>query len=792
MKMATVALIFASVLMLALQIFVVHKNLNYLASMMRAEYTDSQKQLVKQEVMSVVDMIGYQIKTSRKQAAERVRQRVYEACAIAENIYRKNKDKKSLPEIKKMVKDALRPMRFLRGNGYYFATNLDGIEELFPDKPEFEGKNMLAVRDVDGKYVVKDMIEIVKKQQEGVYSYHWSKPHQEGKKFLKIAYVKEFKPFNWLIGTGVYVDDLRYETQKYIIGEISKIRFENGGYVFVNTFDGYILSSNGRVIENGKKLWSAFGEKAKTVFEKEKIAALKKDGGFIYYSWPKIDNSKKEYPKISFVYGIKEWNWIVGAGVYTDEIENMTTLIKQNLYRKMFYRVIMVISISFLLILFSIFLYYGLYKKLKNDFNVFTSFFQDAALKDKKINLREIELKELRIMALNANKMLDKKAEIDNIYEDEFIQSFVNIMEARDVYTKGHSQRVAYYAKKIAKTLGLDTKKQEYIYKAGLLHDIGKIGIPDNILLKPGKLSENEYRIMKYHPVFSYEILKELEHFKSFANCVRGHHEKCDGSGYPDGLKCGEITIGAKILAIADIFDALTTTRPYRHAFSPSKAMEILKQESVDKEILQKVESVLIESYTQEDFTEVRFMSYDVDIMRNEIFKVDYMTGLELRSVFLKEIQKLIDEKRRFVFIRINIKQISRINYMFSEQAGDAVIISMAQVLLNLSKEEPDICKKQLVSRAYADIFFIAHELKKERNINKETEMMKRSKKKLKDEFKNAFSNSEFYTMKDKDGKSVVDYVDFDINYAIYPDDAETVEELVYKVNTKRGCNSED
>lgn len=144
------------------------------------------------------------------------------------------------------------------------------------------------------------------------------------------------------------------------------------------------------------------------------------------------------------------------------------------------------------------------------------------------------------------------------------IYAFVLAMETKDPYIKGHAERVTQYAVEIAKRLGLSGKEIRTIYYAGLVHDIGKIGTPDSILNKPGKLSEQERLIIELHPVKGAELLENIKFFDEGILGVRYHHERFDGKGYPEGLKKGGIPVIARILACADAFDAMTSDRPYR------------------------------------------------------------------------------------------------------------------------------------------------------------------------------------------------------------------------------------
>jgi putative nucleotidyltransferase with HDIG domain len=160
-------------------------------------------------------------------------------------------------------------------------------------------------------------------------------------------------------------------------------------------------------------------------------------------------------------------------------------------------------------------------------------------------------------------------------------KAFENIAEmlaARDRYTYEHSKDVAELAAEIARKLGLHEDQIEQIRSAAIIHDIGKIGVPDEILRKPGPLSADEWEVMKRHPDIGADLIKDLEMYTDIAEIVRHEHERWDGSGYPKGLKGEEIPLGARIVAAADIYNALTTDRPYRPAYSHEEAVRMLRE----------------------------------------------------------------------------------------------------------------------------------------------------------------------------------------------------------------------
>jgi len=173
-----------------------------------------------------------------------------------------------------------------------------------------------------------------------------------------------------------------------------------------------------------------------------------------------------------------------------------------------------------------------------------------------------------------AKEIVEKKVKD---YE-EHIFSLVNIIEKRDTYTAGHTQRVAKYSVLIAKEMGYCEDKIEDLYRACMLHDIGKISTPDSILLKPGRLNNLEYEIIKEHVVVSYELLSSVDIYKGIAEIVRHHHEHFNGNGYPQGLKGDQIPMLSQIMTVADAFDAMTTNRIYKARKSVVKAIEELNE----------------------------------------------------------------------------------------------------------------------------------------------------------------------------------------------------------------------
>jgi HD-GYP domain-containing protein (c-di-GMP phosphodiesterase class II) len=158
------------------------------------------------------------------------------------------------------------------------------------------------------------------------------------------------------------------------------------------------------------------------------------------------------------------------------------------------------------------------------------------------------------------------------------ILSLASALEAKDPYTRGHSNRVAAYSTIIARKIGLDEDRVELIRQMALIHDIGKIGLSDSIINKPGRLTEEEFRAVKRHPMLSMHIIQPLMSYQSDIYLVKSHHERYDGMGYPEGLSGENIPVEARIMAVADSFDAMTSNRPYRSAMSKEAALEEIEK----------------------------------------------------------------------------------------------------------------------------------------------------------------------------------------------------------------------
>ncbi len=199
----------------------------------------------------------------------------------------------------------------------------------------------------------------------------------------------------------------------------------------------------------------------------------------------------------------------------------------------------------------------------------------------------ELRARLIGITRLNRyRKLLDDRTNIEQAHlqlldaYDATIEGWSRAMDLRDKETEGHTKRVTILSDRLARLAGIAEEELLFIRRGSLLHDIGKLGVPDAILLKPEPLTDEEWAIMRKHPQYAYDMIHPIEYLRPALDIPHCHHEKWDGSGYPRGLKGEEIPLPARIFAIIDVWDALTSDRPYRPAWEKQKVMEYINEES--------------------------------------------------------------------------------------------------------------------------------------------------------------------------------------------------------------------
>ena len=279
----------------------------------------------------------------------------------------------------------------------------------------------------------------------------------------------------------------------------------------------------------------------------------------------------------------------------------------------------------------------------------------------------------------------------------QMMESLSTTIEAKDEYTRGHSRRVAQYAALIAKNLGWTKEEIQNLKNCAYLHDIGKIGIPDQILNKPGKLTNEEFNLIKQHTTIGQDILKDITIIPHIDEVTRSHHEHYDGTGYPDGLKGNEIPIQARVIALADSYDAMNSKRIYRNALSHGRIYHEIQMNAgtqfdpeitkvflklMDNGSLYNLEHEILPS--QED-TINKFISDVMTTMQDqqETKNIDYLTGLPVRNVGQKRIASAM-QKTNGCLIFLDMDNLKKINDIYGHKAGDRALKSLGKLLLDI------------------------------------------------------------------------------------------------------------
>ncbi|MDD6810816.1 MAG: diguanylate cyclase [Lachnospiraceae bacterium] len=314
---------------------------------------------------------------------------------------------------------------------------------------------------------------------------------------------------------------------------------------------------------------------------------------------------------------------------------------------------------------------------------------------------RTIELEGYR---QNLQQRLDEKTREVELVMIQAITTVANTIDAKDDYTKGHSLRVAYYSEALARKLGWSEEEIQNIHYIALLHDIGKIGVPDSVLNKPFKLTNVEFELIKNHTIMGAEILKDIKMFKDVSIGAKYHHERYDGRGYPEGLKGEEIPLVARIIGVVDSYDAMTSNRVYRKRLQDEVVKaELLKGKGTqfDPELIDKFMELLEEGDLQQNIREEDMVMpiFNSDKIYGGITKeesgldtrTDYLTGLLGREQGEKEITESLRNGSGCVMM-IDLDNFRQVNDKYGHLAGDYVLKITADVLKEVS-EKDIICR---------------------------------------------------------------------------------------------------
>lgn len=441
----------------------------------RQQMLQTEKESILTAVNEIIDYINFKRSQTEERLKYTIKSRTYEAVAIANNLYQQYKDKLPRAEIEKMVKDALRPIRYNNNRGYYFATRLDGVEKLFADRPEMEEQDLIDMKDTQGKFVIKEMINIARQQGEGFIYYQWTKPNRQGSNFPKIAFVKYFKPFNWFFGTGEYLDDVEGDIKQEVLSRLRVFRFGKGqlNYIYAFTFDGITLAHYQKKMI-GKELEEIALHNGPTLVQQAAQISRAPDGGFLeYLTHCKINAEGKPVKKLGYFKNIPGWDWVIATGIYTDEIEKVIETEKEKLTRRITTSIRNTVIILLIFVIITLLISRFITRHAWAGIKTFSSFFEQAATTSTRIDLPSLDFHEFKTMATGANRMIDERERIEN----DLKKSMENLSKSQAIAHMGSwewelATDVMYWSEEGYRLLGLPptTPKIDFKFYLNRVH----------------------------------------------------------------------------------------------------------------------------------------------------------------------------------------------------------------------------------------------------------------------------------------------------------------------------------
>ncbi|TLP35733.1 cache domain-containing protein [Arcobacter arenosus] len=409
------------------------------------EYIKNNKEIIKSQVDRIYHLIQKEQHSTENNLKTSLKNRVNEAYSIAMNIYNENKELDN-NILKKMISDALREIRFNNKRGYFFIYNFDHECILLPLAKELEGTSFYNYQDANGAYVIRNIIDIVKTQKEGFYQWKYYKPSDKKKQYKKLGFNKHFEPFNWVIGTGEYIEDFENDQKAKILNFISDLKYPNNGYIFALDYNGNYLTHIKKDIIGLNSLEAKDTRTNQTIIDA--INTSKNNGsGYITYIQNKKPGIDMPMKKTSYVRGFDKWDMLIGKGFYEDDVkqrvEKEKNLLKEKFHEDLEQIFLITIIFSLVLLILSI----NLSRVLKNKFDSYKKEINDKleyitkqnetlahqskmAAIGSMINNIAHQWRQPLSMILSTSTGIELKKEIGVLSDDDFKKSIKHINDA--------------------------------------------------------------------------------------------------------------------------------------------------------------------------------------------------------------------------------------------------------------------------------------------------------------------------------------------------------------------------
>ncbi|MFW5640814.1 MAG: cache domain-containing protein [Thermodesulfobacteriota bacterium] len=376
------------------------------AQILRDDFIAAQKAQVKQEVERVIAYVQYRRKSTEEALKADIRGRVYEALAVAHNLYYKYRDSRSDQEIIEIIKAALRPLHFNQDRGYYFVYDMEGNNLLLPHSPLLEGKNLWDLQDSKGLYTIRRFIDLIRENREGFLRWHWYKPGITDRMSEKIGFAAYFEPYEWWIGTGEYIEDFEEDIKSETLDWINQIRFGNNGYIFMYDFSGNTLAHFNRK-HLGTNRWEYTDLGGMKVVQELIRVSQENEGGFLRYIASIKPTTGKPDEKLAFTMSVPDWEWMVGAGFYIDDIEKVIEAKRAALKDKVRQLILWITGVLILVLLMVSLLARLISQKIFFSLDLFSDFFRKSAFESEKIDVNKVHFSEFTALAAGANRMIE-------------------------------------------------------------------------------------------------------------------------------------------------------------------------------------------------------------------------------------------------------------------------------------------------------------------------------------------------------------------------------------------------
>lgn len=389
-------------------------HFNRLSKQKSQEYINDQKIYIQEIVKNELEYIRIQNENFKQSINHKIKQNVTQAIHTAESIYQEYVGLKSEAEIKALIIATISSLKFEMEYEEVFISTMNGTGVYYPRNPEFSGKDMSSFKDANGMPVIYQEIKLLNTENEGFLDYVINSDKiTDSAPQKKITFVKKFDHFNWYFGSKQYVADYFPKFRNEIAQKIATVRFRNGGYVFLNHINGTPIVMDGKVYNGSLNFLQTKNDIRHDVFVQElDIIKEKPEGGFFYYKWNKINDTVPS-DKCAYVQQFKEYDWLIGAGFYMDEINqgiiDQQKMLKQDQRRS----IIIILMILILLLFLEAAIIYHFNKKYKSDFDRFFNFFFLSQNSFNKLTVSEFYFDEFKRAGVAANQMIMLREETE-------------------------------------------------------------------------------------------------------------------------------------------------------------------------------------------------------------------------------------------------------------------------------------------------------------------------------------------------------------------------------------------